>query len=92
VEVRLAPAQRIETRQHVVGDLHVHRAQLEEVEGEGLAVVGRGEELRNARDLPAVATLGQVEKPRARLRSGTLREAGAFIPLARWRSISSKLT
>ena len=55
----LAPAQRVDAQQHVVADGFVDRAQLEQIEGEGLAVVGRGDEERDAPDLAGVTGFGE---------------------------------
>ena len=57
VQVGTAPAQRIQAAQHVVADGDVDGAQLEQVEREGLAVVGGGDEACDARDLAGVARL-----------------------------------
>ena len=48
VQVGTAPAQRVQAAQHVVADGDVDGAQLERVELEGLAVVGRREEAGDA--------------------------------------------
>lgn len=58
MQVGLAPAQRADAQQHLVAYGLVDRAQLEQVEREGLAVVGRGDEQGNAPDLAAVRDLG----------------------------------
>ena len=39
------------------------RAQLEQIEGKGLAVVGRGDEQRNAPDLAGIADFGALRQP-----------------------------
>ena len=64
VQVGAAPAQRVEAAQHVVADGDVDGAKLEGVQLEGLAVVGRGEEASDARDLAGVAGFGELQQPR----------------------------
>lgn len=52
VQIGPAPAQGIQTAQHVVADRDVHGAQLEQVELAGLAVVTGGQEASDARVRP----------------------------------------
>ena len=73
MQVGTAPAQRIQAAQHVVADRDVDGAQFEQVELEGLAVVRRGQEARDARDLAGVARLGQLQQPREGLGAGLSR-------------------
>jgi len=67
VQIGAAPAQRVQAAQHVVVDGDFHRAELEQVELEGLAVVGGGQEARDARDSARVALFGQREQARTGL-------------------------
>ena len=62
VQVCFGPAQRVEADEHVVADGDIDGADVEEVEGERLTVVGRGDELDDVADLPGVACLGQVQQ------------------------------
>jgi len=68
VEIGATPMQRVQAIHHVVGNLDVHGAQLEQVERESLAVVGGGEKAGDANDLSRVAALAKVEQACERVR------------------------
>lgn len=61
MEVRFAPAKRVQTDQHVIADRHIHAAQLKRVDREGLTVECRGNEVCNAVYLAAVTRLSQAQ-------------------------------
>jgi len=55
--------QRVESQQDVVPDRSVYWTRLEEMEGESLAVVVRGDKESDAPDLVGVACFGELQQP-----------------------------